>query len=972
MNKKGKNILAILIIAGVLLILKGITAEAYVGSTFTYAYDNQTLTYKVLSEPTETENGTAEVINEEGSNEKLSGEVNIPQTVTNRNMTYNVIRIEDEAFMDAVNITGIKLPDKITYIGEDAFRNCAGLANINIPDGVTGIEDGTFSGCSSLKSMHLPDRVSYIGNSAFKDCGKLTGINLPEAVKKIGRSAFSGCSSLTSVNIPEGVTGLEDEVFQDCSNLTSVMLPDSIKSIGKYAFNNCISLKNIHLSDEITSIGEYAFSYCSSLTSIKIPYKVTKIENRTFIKCTGLTTIRIQDRITSIGDFAFYGCSSLISISIPENVTSIGNFTFQGCDNLRPIKIPSQVTSIGVGKFPYTGVLVYKNSYAETFFEKNFPEYYQIINLPLEEMVFSEDVKNIGVGDTVTLKPDFYPAFSSDITGNIIWTSSNPHTVSVDANGSVRGLSSGEADISAAMGKYQATCHIIVGGTALNPTSITIDEKNLAMNKGESTKLHLDFTPADSTNRMVTWKSSDNSVVTVDNGRIYAKAPGTATITAISGTASANCRITVYNPLKEIYSDYNEMRLNKGETKRIAVSYYPMDTTDDKTVVWRSEDESIAMVEDGIIKAIRPGKTTIIATVGTLTHSIPVSVLAPVKSITFSQASVALTAGQKQTVTLDVQPVDTTDNLVITSTDESVATYSEGIITAKKRGKATITAVCGSLSASIQVTVGTDIKSISLNKQNLNLYLGTSETLTVTYNPANPADDKTVTWASSDETVVKVDSKGKIQTVGTGTATLTAIAGGNKKASCSVTVKLSVPAALKAVSGGFNSTKISWGTVSGASGYEVYKADSKTGAYKIIKATTAKSFTNTGLTTGKTYYYKVRAYRYKGTKKVYSSFSEIAGAKPVPSTPGDVKLVKVSSGRISFTWNKVSGASGYEIYRASSKTKTYSRVKSTTSLHFINYGLTKGRTYYYKVRAYKIIGNQKVYSKFSAIFPIKI
>ncbi|MGB8454867.1 MAG: leucine-rich repeat protein [Anaerocolumna sp.] len=972
MGIKGKNLYVMVIIAGLLMIMKSVSAGAYAGSIFTFTNEDQTLTYRVLSEPTETGNGTAEVIYGEGINEKLSGELIIPQVVMNKNMTYDVTQVGEDALSEAGNITSIKLPDKITYIDDNAFRDCSRLTSINIPGGVTGIEAGTFYGCSSLISIHLPDGLSYIGNNAFTDCSKLTGINLPETMNKIGSSAFRGCNSLISIDIPEEITGIDNKVFQDCSNLTSVILPESITSIGKNAFYKCTSLKSVHLSDQITSIGEYAFYGCSSLTSIKIPYKVTKIENRAFLLCSNLANIRIQDRVTSIGDMAFYGCHNLISINIPDSVTSIGDLTFYGCDNLRPLKIPSGVTSIGVGEFPYTGVLVYKNSFAETFFEENHPEYYQIIKLPLAEMVFAEAVMNIGIEDNVTLKPIFYPAYSSDITGTIKWSSSNPQAVLVDANGTVKGLSAGEADITAVMGNYKAVCHIIVGGEAVNPTSIAITEKNLAMNKGESTRLYIDFTPVESTNRLITWTSSDNSVVTVDNGRIYAKASGTATITATSAAGSAECKISVYSPLEEIYSDYNGIKLNKGETRKISVSYDPYDTTDDKTTIWRSEDETIATVQNGIITAIKPGTTKVTATAGTFTHSIPVRVTALVKSITFAQDSISLTAGQKQIVPLMVQPEDTTDDIVITSADESVATYSDDTITAKKRGETTITAVCGSLSASFEVTVGTDIKSISLNKTSLNLYLGSNKNITVTYNPVNAADDKTVTWVSSDKTVVKVDSKGKVQTVGTGTATITATAGGNKKAVCTILVKLSIPAVQKAVSGGYNSVKISWGSVSGTSGYEVYRSASKTGTYKIIKATTAKSFSDTGLTTAKTYYYKVRAYRYKGAKKVYGSFSTVVGVKPVPSTPGNVKLVKISTGRISFTWNKVSGASGYEIYRASSKTKTYGRVKSTTSLHYINYGLTKGRVYYYKVRAYKIVGTKKVYSKFSAVFPIKI
>lgn len=972
MINKGKKILAFIITAGLLLIIKGITADAYVGSIFTYTYENQSLTYKVLSEPTETENGTAEVIYGEGVNENLKGEVIIPSTVTNKNMTYNVTRIGSEAFMNAGSITSVKLPEKITFIGEDAFRECVNLTSINIPDGVTAIEDGTFYNCSSLIRIHLPDGLSYIGDYAFTDCSKLSGINLPEGMNKLGVGTFWGCSSLTSISIPEGAAVIESKTFQDCINLATINLPDSITSIGKNAFYNCNSLKSIHLSDEITSIGEYAFYNCYNLTSIKIPYKVTKIENRTFFKCTGLTKIRIQDKVTGIGDFAFYGCSSLISVSLPDSISSIGNYAFMGCNSLRPLKVPGSVTSIGVGEFPYTGVLVYKNSYAETYFQKYFPDYYQIINLPLEEMVFAEDVMNIGIEDTVTLKPDFYPAFSSDITGTIKWSSSNPQVVSVDTNGNMKGVSAGEADITAVMGKFSATCHIISGGERINPASVVFSESNLEMNKGESVRLHLNYTPAETTNRSVLWTSSDNSVVTVDKGRIYAKNPGTATITAATQTGSTTCKVTVINPLQEIYSDYNQINLNKGETRKITVSYYPADTTDDKTAVWRSEDESVATVENGIITAVKPGTTKVIANVGTFTHSIPVNVAAPVKSIAFAQTSISLTAGQTQMVSLTVLPKDTTDELSITSSDESVAIYSDGAIIAKKRGKATITALCGSLSKSIQVTVATDIKSLSLNKASLNLNLGVNETLTVTFNPINPADDKTVFWVSSNEAVVRVDERGKVQTVGVGTATVTATAAGNKKASCTVTVKLSVPTPLKAVSGGYNSAKLSWEGVSGASGYQIYKAVSKTGTYKIIKDTTSKSFSNTSLTTGKTYYYKVRAYRIQENKKVYSSFTAIVSVEPIPATPGNVKLVKISSGKISFTWNTVSGASGYEVYRTSSKTEASRFVKSTTSLHYINYGLTKGKTYYYKVRAYKIVGTQKVYGKFSEVFTIKI
>ncbi|MDF2587595.1 MAG: surface antigen BspA-like [Anaerocolumna sp.] len=1017
MNNKIKGVYVILFTAALILLMKGITANAYVGSVFNYTHEGQTITYKVLSEPTETENGTAQIIFNVEIVKNLSGNVIIPATVTNQKMTYNVVGIGNNAFIEGNKITNITLPGTIRFIGEAAFYNCSNLTSINIPFGVTRIESNTFSGCNSLKSIslpagityignnafyenkslstinlpvgityignnafynncslttiHLPDGVSYIGNSAFYNCSKLTAINLPKGILYIGTSAFEGCSGLTSIIIPEGITSIDDMLFKDCTSLATVSLPEGITRIGKNAFYNCSSLVNINLPDDITSIGEYAFYSCKSLISIKIPYGVTKIEDFTFMGNSSLTSIKIQDKITSIGNFAFFGCSNLITISLPEGLTSIGNWAFYECESLRPIKIPSTVTSIGGGDFPYTGVFVYKNSFAETFFKNNFPKHYQIVNLPLEDMSFTETVMNIGVNETINLKPTFYPVFSSEITDNIKWTSSDESVVIVDLSGNVKGIKAGEADITAVMGKYSATMHVIVDGVIVNPTSIAFTNSNIQVNKGDSVKLEPNFTPTNTTNRKINWTSSNNSVVTVENGRIYAKTSGTATITAVSGTITVSCNVTVLNPLKEIFSDYDVISLIKGESKKVAVSYNPMDTTDDKTTIWISENDSIAKVENGVIKAMNPGTTVITAIAGSYKTSIPVTVRIPVKSLTLTQEEIFLKVGQTEQLPIVMQPIDTSDAVIVTSSDESVANYSNGNITALKRGKTTIRVLVGSFSVSFDVTVETDIESISLNKTSLNLYLGKSETLAVTFNPTVVYDSKTVTWVSSDKSVVTVDSKGKIKTVGVGTATIIATAGGNKISKSTVVVKLAVPS-IKIASVWHDNVKVSWSAVSGASGYRIYRADSKTGTFKLIKETTALSYTNKGLTTGKTYYYKVRAYRVQGNKKIYGSYTKVIGGVPLPGTPTNVKLVKPKSGTINFTWNKVSGASGYEIYRTSSTKEPFKLTKNTTSLHFINYGLTKGKTYYYKVRTYKIVGNKKYYSKFSTTFKIKM
>ncbi|WP_440969634.1 fibronectin type III domain-containing protein [Peribacillus frigoritolerans] len=180
-----------------------------------------------------------------------------------------------------------------------------------------------------------------------------------------------------------------------------------------------------------------------------------------------------------------------------------------------------------------------------------------------------------------------------------------------------------------------------------------------------------------------------------------------------------------------------------------------------------------------------------------------------------------------------------------------------------------------------------------------------------------------------------------------------------------------VPSSVKAASFSYNSVRTSWTAVSGASGYEVYRATSSTGTYSLAGSTTLTSYTNTGLTTNKPYYYKIRAYRTVGSMKVYSNYSTVVTAKPVPTVPTNFKATRISSTSLKLTWVSVSGASGYELYRSTSFSGTYNLLKSTTSLYYTNSSLTTGKTYYYKLRAYRTVGTTKVYSGWTTIISAK-
>ncbi len=161
---------------------------------------------------------------------------------------------------------------------------------------------------------------------------------------------------------------------------------------------------------------------------------------------------------------------------------------------------------------------------------------------------------------------------------------------------------------------------------------------------------------------------------------------------------------------------------------------------------------------------------------------------------------------------------------------------------------------------------------------------------------------------------------------------------------------------------------VKWNRIFGVSGYQVYRATSKNGTYKRVKTvgSTTTSFQNTKLKSGKTYYYKVRAY--KGS--IYYPFSSISSkALPVKVTKPKAPKISTKAGKrkITVKWKKVAGATGYRVYRATKKNGKYAAIKTVNSktTSFTNKKLKKGKRYYYKVKAYKTASGKRVYSNFS-------
>lgn len=158
-------------------------------------------------------------------------------------------------------------------------------------------------------------------------------------------------------------------------------------------------------------------------------------------------------------------------------------------------------------------------------------------------------------------------------------------------------------------------------------------------------------------------------------------------------------------------------------------------------------------------------------------------VVSPLKSISFNGVAdeATINLGATETLTVVYNPEDTTDDKTVTwnSTNTDAVTVDNGVVTAVGEGSSTVTATVGEKVATINYTVRIPLESITINGDET-LSKNEEKTLTVTYNPTNTTDNKTVDWESSNPEIVSVDSTGKITGKKGGTAKITATVGNVK------------------------------------------------------------------------------------------------------------------------------------------------------------------------------------------------
>ena len=284
--------------------------------------------------------------------------------------TYNVTSIDDSAFKDCTNLTGIVIPNSITNIEQYAFKGCTKLVFVDVPSNVTSIDKYAFQNVYIIKyngsatydsstqgqywgasymNPYLEDSFYYTSSSKetmlYNSAQSLlTTLTIPSSVTTIGKYALYGCNNLATLTIPSTVTTINSEAFSYSLNLTSVTINNNLdySSLNLIVTNGSYKYKILSKNTAEINYNTGATGALTLPSSVTVggTYTVTRVgATAVFTNNTNITSLQVPNTITYIGSNAFEGCSNLISITIPSSVTSMGTDVFKSCNSITTANI---------------------------------------------------------------------------------------------------------------------------------------------------------------------------------------------------------------------------------------------------------------------------------------------------------------------------------------------------------------------------------------------------------------------------------------------------------------------------------------------------------------------------------------------------------------------------------------------------------------------------------------------------------
>ncbi len=775
----------------------------------------------------------------------------IPSTVTT---------IGSEAFY-ACTYLDSQIPSGVTTLGTKAFMNCTNLGantEIVLPAGLKTISSNLFQNCTSLNDMEISENITTINGYAFAGCSSadFTRMTIPKTVTSIGGSAFEGCTKLQNVTIlsNDDITkkvSIGAKAFYNCTSLSSITLPSTLSSIGGNAFENCSKLGSVLIAADLKTLGASAFKNCSSLESAALSATgLTTLSGDVFNGCTSLSTVELPDTVTSIGANAFYNCKNLVNISIPGGVTTLGNKAFANCTSLEMIVIPVPTKSFGTDTFsgctsltaaiilsmnnittnPFSNcegltIYCYEGSYAEAFATK-----YEI---PCEYLAGSngsylailkqpETLTDVSLGETVTLNV----RAASDGAIEYAWFYKNP-------------------------GATKATKADVTGGTY----SFKLTEANNGV----------------SVYCQITATSDDDTETTAQTDEIYVVSLKTPVISSSSVSGSS---VTINWNKTAGATSYRVYRADSLDGNKTLLKAVGTTTYTDETVVGGKTYYYFVASYNSNVKILGNYSAGVKAAVPAPLAKTDVTVVSGGGNATISWTPVSGATSYRVyrstslTGTRTLEKVRTSTYYIDTNVDTGTKYYYWVVAY-----NATTGAKSGYSSTRTVTIVDAFAKTIAIKSVNV---LSTSVTLkwdmvpgATTYRIYRRNDDNT-------RSLIKAQSMTEFKDTGLtkGKAykyEIRAYSATTKALTDYSAIKQARPMAAPTIQSGNVRGKITWDKNAVATSYRVYRADSLTGAKKLLDPTKLLTYTDTTAVNGKRYYYFVAAYdNTTGTLSAYS------------------------------------------------------------------------------------------------------
>ena len=319
---------------------------------------------------------------------------------------------------------------------------------------------------------------------------------------------------------------------------------------------------------------------------------------------------------------------------------------------------------------------------------------------------------------------------------------------------------------------------------------------------GQEDTLRVKHYPTNLAKPEYVWSNSNPDIITISKLGVF-KAIKVGKSEIIATLKDSNLKAKLIVNVLPVLPDKLSLSMDNpnlfvGDSTKVNFSINPPNTTDlDNYIVeWSSSDSKILTVKNGLVKGHMEGKANVIGKLKGTNVSSEIEInVKPVlaTSINFNIESGKVEVGQYLTIFSTINPINTTyKELVWTSSDNSIATVKDGVVTGLKEGEVTITAKnpSSSVTKSINVTIiPVKVKQIILNTYQLKLLVGGSFNIDATIVPTN-AKDRSVTWKSSNPLIASIDQNGKItaNAIGQTYITVTSDSDPTVSSSCEVQV----------------------------------------------------------------------------------------------------------------------------------------------------------------------------------------